>query len=478
MSKIKKSTLINKYVEALRENNASLFLGAGASLFYDFPNWTNLLKGLAEEIDLEIDKEKYNLPQLAQFIQNEKGRNELINHIYSTFNKRYGAFSELHQIIAHLPIKNIWTTNYDRSIERAIQKYSNNDTSSIASDVHLTRNTSKKTINIYKMHGDIEFPESLVISKDDYDSYMRTHKDILTVLAGQMLEKTFLFIGYGFGDPDFNSLLADIRYCTDPRTNSPKTHYAIFLKQTDEYDIIKQNYFINDLHRYGINVCLVDGYKEIDNILNEIKIRYTMNQIFISGSIKRPTENWDNNKIRTFIGELTKELLINEFKITTGFGEEVGSYVISAAIEYLQKTDTDWDDKLKMKPFPQQSYNEEIDLNYAWSEYRNDIMQRVGVAIFIFGNKEVNGKIIDSDGMLEEYEIAKKNNVKIIPVASTGAMALKIYEKFVDVNEAKNLYKDNEKCLNIIDEIAKETDNKKIIEKIISILKCLNGGEK
>jgi hypothetical protein len=56
------------------------------------------------------------------------------------------------------------------------------------------------------------------------------------------------------------------------------------------------------------------------------------------------------------------------------------------------------------------------------------MISQAGIAVFVFGNKEgSNGIIVNSDGMMNEFEIAKKQNKIIIPVGSTGGAALEIY---------------------------------------------------
>lgn len=55
-----------------------------------------------------------------------------------------------------------------------------------------------------------------------------------------------------------------------------------------------------------------------------------------------------------------------------------------------------------------------------------------GISIFLFGNKMENGEIVLSSGMQEEFDISKQNGNLLIPVASTGHMARKLWEKNLD----------------------------------------------
>ena len=53
------------------------------------------------------------------------------------------------------------------------------------------------------------------------------------------------------------------------------------------------------------------------------------------------------------------------------------------------------------------------------------MLTQVGIAIFMFGNKEKDGMIINADGCWEEYEIAKSLGKIIIPLSCTGYVAKK-----------------------------------------------------
>ena len=63
---IDKNKLISIYSKALESNTASMFIGAGLSVDSGYVDWVNLLKHPAKDIELEVEKEKYDLPTLAQ----------------------------------------------------------------------------------------------------------------------------------------------------------------------------------------------------------------------------------------------------------------------------------------------------------------------------------------------------------------------------------------------------------------------------
>ena len=128
------------------------------------------------------------------------------------------------------------------------------------------------------MHGDCSTPENCVIIKDDYELYNETRQLFSTTLQGDLVSKTFLFIGFSFEDPNLKYILSRIRVLLD---KNRRTHY-LFLKKIQKkdyirkskeyyYDLNKQQLRMHDLLRYGIETVLIDDYNQIPEILKEVK---------------------------------------------------------------------------------------------------------------------------------------------------------------------------------------------------------------
>ena len=57
------------------------------------------------------------------------------------------------------------------------------------------------------------------------------------------------------------------------------------------------------------------------------------------------------------------------------------------------------------------------------------MINHAGIALFLFGNKSSEDKVVLSNGMREEYEIAKKIGLFLIPIGATGYMAEELWEE-------------------------------------------------
>ena len=70
----------NELVNAIVRGDTVLFIGAGLSIDAGLPGWNELLEPLANSISLPIALRADPL-KVAQYYQNKRGRNALLNHI-------------------------------------------------------------------------------------------------------------------------------------------------------------------------------------------------------------------------------------------------------------------------------------------------------------------------------------------------------------------------------------------------------------
>ncbi len=451
-----RQTFIKKVAQELINENIAIFAGAGLSIPAGMIDWRSLVEPFAQELGLQIEKEN-DLVSLMQYYSNEKnGRHEISQAILDNFSSS-SRITENHKILARLPIKTYWTTNYDSLIEDALEKEGKIvDVKYTLKQLPLTKN--KRDAIIYKMHGDKNHSSDAIILKDDYESYFLKYGQFIDTLKGDLISKTFIFIGFSFTDPNLEYILSRIRVAYE---KDQRTHYC-FLKKihNNEYEQLKQEYFIKDLKRFGIEVILVQEYEEITDILKKIEEEINKNNIFISGSAESYLP-FNEREAKVFINNLSKKLIEDGKNIITGFGLGVGGFVINGALEHIYMNNKRIEnDRLIMRPFPQETVHG--DLKEMWQKYREDMISRAGIIIIVFGNKKDDkNNIILANGVYSEYEIAKKLNKIIIPVGATGFMAKQIWD------EMKNLYDDSS------DEIRKlflKLDSEEKPENIVNVI--------
>lgn len=428
-----KSSFLRDVGKELLEENIAIFAGAGMSAGAGFVSWPELLRPIAEELGLDIDRET-DLVALAQFHCNDNANNrsQLNQRLIEEFS-REAQETENHRILCRLPIKTYWTTNYDKIIETALEKSGKVADVKYTKD-HLSTTKPRRDAVVYKMHGDVEHPNNAVLTKDDYERYHVKMDQYIANLKGDLLSKTFIFIGFSFTDPNLDYILSRVRVAYE---GGQRRHYCFIRKVKQhpsedkpqfEYRARKQDLFLKDLSRFNIKTILVDEFSEITELLSQLETRYKSNTMFISGAAHDYAPHSEREALG-FVYKLSRALVSKRVCIVSGFGLGVGSSVISGALEETFSTPkAKIDDALVLRPFPQ-STEGSVPLASLWTKYREDMIMRAGIALFVFGNKISGTDLVLSNGMLEEYEIAKRKGLFLIPIGATGYMAEKIWEK-------------------------------------------------
>ncbi|MTI85376.1 MAG: hypothetical protein FH756_16165 [Firmicutes bacterium] len=467
---------INGFVEdfskALNENSAAIFAGAGLSSGAGFVNWTELLRSIADELRLKIEKEQHDLVSLAQYYCNEhRGRGRLNQIITDEFQRR-ASITENHRILARLPITTYWTTNYDILIETALRDNGKNPDVKIDPE-NLAITLSDRDAVVYKMHGDVSQVHKAVITRDDYEKYELTHSLFTTALQGDLVSKTFLFIGFSFNDPNLNYILSRIRIGLE---GNQRPHYCFLKKivETDfenkenyDYARIKQELQINDLKRFSINTILVDEYQDITRILGKIEKYYKKNNVFISGSAE-DYGTISEDIAKEILHGLSKELVKRDCRVISGFGLGVGNYVINGALDCIQSEKKKRiEDNLILRPFPQRSSGGKS-LNELWDFYRRNMLSEAGIAIFLFGNKKVDGKIVDAEGVRREFEIACSMGVNVIPIGITGFQSKILWEEVM--RDFSTYYPETKVFKPLFETLGSNSTPSEVINAVIKII--------
>lgn len=194
----------------IKEKNIILFIGAGVSATLGVPTWTQLMDHIADE--LKIDKDIFQLYgdhlQLAEYYKLEKGS---IGSLRSWMDVNWNVDdsliknSKVYENIIKLDIPNIYTTNYDRFIERAYSLY-NKDYLKISKVEDLCKYNTSQT-QIIKFHGDFDSDESIVLTESSYFDRMDFETPLDIKLRSDILGKSLLFIGYSLTDINMRYML-------------------------------------------------------------------------------------------------------------------------------------------------------------------------------------------------------------------------------------------------------------------------------
>jgi hypothetical protein len=480
---INRQRLLNNYVAAMHEGDAALFIGAGMSRPNGFVDWKGLMREFAKELGLDVDLE-HDLIAVAQYYLNQRNmdRSRLNQILIDEFTKPVEV-SKNHKIIARLPISTIWTTNYDSLIEDSF-KSAKRIVDVKSRDEDIATHKKGREVIIYKMHGDIAMPDKAIICKDDYERYAKYHKVFQNALEGDLVNKTFLFLGFSFTDPNLEYMLGHLRSLLE---NSKREHYAIMREvrratnkgkeglRSFKYAKNKQKLQIEDLQRYSIQTHLVEKFpSDLTMILESIEKRYNQRNVFISGSAHEFGE-FGESRMRKLCTQLGERLIEEKYKLISGYGLNIGSSVVEGALLKLyQNGDSALEKHLLLRPFPRNLPSSgEAEFNL---KYREDMIGKCEFAIFIAGTSRTSR---ESTGVLQEYEIVRSLGKYPIPIGVTGFAARRIWEMMESQIESiyhgavssrlfkrlNNFNVSNEKLLDSVFEIINEVSNVEMVKR-------------
>jgi hypothetical protein len=243
-----------KIKDAILNNNLVIFAGSGLSSKFNLPSWNMLV----EDIIKKLDTEKYNvfLPVLKmgamqpiEVLEKIKSEHTLIKHyIKDNFNIINGGF-DTHKKIIELTGQ-IITTNYDNAFEKA----SNGSIiPSIPTDkLNISEVNKNSKPYIFKLHGSYSEPSNCIIFEEDYIKFYNSNDGAIAKLKTIFAEKTILFLGFSFSDPDINLIFDNL----DKAFDNNNKHFII-TKEPKSFD--KFNF---------LNTIEISNYDEIDDYID------------------------------------------------------------------------------------------------------------------------------------------------------------------------------------------------------------------
>lgn len=202
---------------SLESGECVLFIGAGIGSHLKKPDGSKAPNGgaLAEELanHFEIDtEEEYDLAKVSKIVEIREGRAELIAFLKKCL-KDLQPDSTM-QWLCSLRWKAIFTTNYDRGIQRAYELTKNppQNFKTISSTSQIVSYDVRFDVPIYHLHGSLfEFENpQIIITEDDYSIFRERRRMLFELLKKEFITSTILYIGYSNRDPNWKTIQIEI----------------------------------------------------------------------------------------------------------------------------------------------------------------------------------------------------------------------------------------------------------------------------
>ena len=381
--------------ELIRKEEVVLFVGAGLSIYAGFPSGNELKKIFIENLTLK-EKENIDLEQkldgLTEDIYRIKGNNKnfLIEVLNKTFNKDAKSL-KTHILLSKIPhFKTIITTNYDKLFEEAYRS----KCQLIINEKQIS-NIDKTKSQIFKVHGDLSNPDSIILKKSDYNNFFKENSEnslFWTVLKERISTKNVAFLGYGLEDSNIEVIFDKI---SDVLGDNKKEIFLI----APNFSQSKQNH----LNGKGIKYINSDA----DTFINELLINIKENII----------DDLENNKVSAD----TFKFFLNNFNLKTKLTDDDNSYKVENIFS---------NEEVKQKVNFTLIYNEEFLKNF-W-----DFMDS-----HKHGEFEIPEEFISkSEIWIGDILMRKSDNIKNILIKTIPSYTLDIDLKFangLEINDIK-----------------------------------------
>jgi formylglycine-generating enzyme required for sulfatase activity len=166
-----------------------------------------LAKGVIDLIRPDSDPWK-----IADAYEMKYGRQALVAALKTWIEETGREPYPIHHAIAALPLEAIITTAYDDRLEQALRATGKSPVT-VATPVDVSFVGADKVL-VLKLFGDVEQPDSLVLTGDDQRKLKARLTPLLSVVRYLFVIKTLFFVGYDLEDELFNDLYAEVTYGT------------------------------------------------------------------------------------------------------------------------------------------------------------------------------------------------------------------------------------------------------------------------
>ena len=371
--------------QLISKGDVVLFVGAGLSLYAGLPSGNQLSEFLYEGLskqEKKIINSNLNLSDLAEEIYRIKGntRNYIIQKLQEKILLNKFSSISTHENISKIPhFRDIITTNYDQLFEESFKSKLN----IIYSDQQVAYSTNNK-VNLFKIHGDLSVPDSIIITKSDYDNFFSNNKSdsvLWNVIKERISTKNILFVGYNLEDSNIavifdkisKNLGSNRKECFFVSPNiPPHKMYHLSGKNIHYIDSTGEELF-SELIQY-----LKDNIKK--NYENKLISTEIYSEFIRNFNVKSEVEvNESNNIVKSFSGITSQPETIAKFVISSDSpdfdkmlnlskGEYLDDMVIDKSafstldlrIEGIKVSDLDDIKHLKIMPIP--SFDKKVDV--------------------------------------------------------------------------------------------------------------------
>lgn len=206
----------------IRKGHCTPFLGAGASISHSGEGGLLSAGELAAKLAKECEypgTDDRDLLRVTQYYVMKFDGHIVRERIADLLPTNTIKPSEIHTILASLPFTHVLTTNFDNLMERSFAEAGKTSRAisyfSADRPEEINCNATVDSPLVYKLHGSLEDPLSMVVTEDDVIDFLANliekQPPIPREIKNIFEQHTILFIGYGLKDWNIRAMIRGIR---------------------------------------------------------------------------------------------------------------------------------------------------------------------------------------------------------------------------------------------------------------------------
>lgn len=238
------------------------------------PSWPWLVNRMHREIAIHtpeveheslraffIEEGPLDCAQLFRQTVGEANYREFLAAQFDSARQPFIQTTPSHAELVRLNLPLLFTTNFDELIEAAYREAALPLRVSITEEQFRAHRAGREAPHLVKLHGSIDQPDTIVLTRSDYATARRDRQKMLSLLRHEMSDAAFLFVGFSLSDPNFNLLHDDVRLLYG--ANMPSS-YTVQGRRSP----VKDRY----LRSLDVNTIWLDGWNDLPRFLSLLRI--------------------------------------------------------------------------------------------------------------------------------------------------------------------------------------------------------------
>lgn len=243
--------------------------------------------------------------ELAKFIEKIKERNTDLNNELDLLSKSV--------------ISGVLTTNWDDLLETIFKDFVPK-----IGQAGIIFSEQNSIGEIYKIHGSIETPESMVLTEKDYKHFIDNNHYLNSKLLTFFVDYPIIFMGYSLSDPNIELIFKNIVSCLDnnyvlPEKLKDRLFFIEWKAEKCNPTIQSSTYTLSSVS-IPINKIIVHDYIEVLEVLSKIPRKFPVAMLRQLQSMVYDFVVSSESTNRVLVNGLDDLEKIEDLEVVVGFG--------------------------------------------------------------------------------------------------------------------------------------------------------------